>query len=51
MTLAEVKRSKPFEVMLRSAVIGFAVAREVMISLSKALGNSDRLALSVVWEA
>ena len=48
MTLA-VRKPKPFEVMPRSAVIGFAFAAAATTSLGEALANSDRPAVSVVW--
>jgi len=48
-TLAAVKKPKPFEAMPRSAVIGFAFAAAAVISLGEALANSDRPAVSVVW--
>ena len=60
MTLAEVKRPKPFEVMLRSAVIGFAVASSGhditqqgtrQLGSTGALGRLGSVALSAyaVW--
>ena len=48
-TLAAVKERKPFEAMLRSAVIGFTFAAATIISLGEALADSDRPAVSVVW--